>query len=269
MLRLSILAAATALALAGAARAEEPKLRDLCAERPGATTPPCIVDAGHLMVEVDALDVSRNRASGVTQESLLAASPHLRLGLTDTLEAGLTITPFAQQRLRDGGARSTTTGFGDAQANLKISLRNPDGGGLSVALLPYVSLPTAQKGLGAGGFQGGVILPVAAALGAGVTLGVSPEVDVLRNAGRGGTHANYLGAISLSRAVAPGVNGAVELISSVNRDPSGHVRQTSAGANLAWIPQTRPNLQLDAGADFGLNRAAPDARLYVGVSRRF
>jgi hypothetical protein len=29
------------------------------------------------------------------------------------------------------------------------------------------------------------------------------------------------------------------------------------------------NLQLDGGANFGLNRATPQAQLYVGVSRRF
>jgi hypothetical protein len=31
----------------------------------------------------------------------------------------------------------------------------------------------------------------------------------------------------------------------------------------------RPNLQLDAGIDFGLNSATPQTQVFVGLSQRF
>ncbi|MDB5475839.1 MAG: transporter [Phenylobacterium sp.] len=275
-MRRALLAHALPLALGLAApalaHAEPDKLRDFCAERPGSATPACIVDVGHLMVEVDALDVTRTSDAGLTQQTAVVLAPHLRLGLSETIEAGVQFTPLVEQRVRDRGAgtRTTTRGAGDALIDLKINLKNPDGGGFSAALLPYLSLPTAQRGLGAGGFQGGLILPISLALPAGFSLSLAPEIDVLRNGGGGGgTHGAYSGVVGLGRGLGPGFSGGLELVSSLNDDPLGQVRATSAGASLAWIPASRPNLQFDCGADFGLTRSAPDLRLYLGVSRRF
>jgi hypothetical protein len=50
-------------------------------------------------------------------------------------------------------------------------------------------------------------------------------------------------------------------------DPGGTTRQYSADVSLAYL--VNKNLQLDAGANFGLNREAPDLELYTGVSVRF
>src|SRR5665213_2471231 len=124
------------------AHAEDAGLRDFCAERPGRATPTCIVDQGHLMLEVDVLDLTRNRDAGLTQESLTAFSPHLRFGLTPTLEWGVAFSPFTQSRVRgDPAANATIRGTGDTTLNLKINLMNPSGAGPSLALLPFVSLP--------------------------------------------------------------------------------------------------------------------------------
>ena len=257
------------LLAAGAAGAEP--LRDFCAERPGAATPPCILDAGHLMLEMDVLDLTHDREGAVSQQTVAAFSPHLRLGLTETLEAGLQLAPYVRQRLRDRsvGPASSTSGFGDATAALKLSLRNPDGGGVSVAVLPFLSIPLAQRGLGAGGFQGGVILPVSIALPHGFSLGLAPEADLLRDSGGGGTHGAYTGVVALGHALGAGLTGSLELVATLDDAPEGRTRQASAGASLAWIPAGRPDLQLDLGTDLGLSRSAPDARAYVGVSRRF
>jgi hypothetical protein len=45
------------------------------------------------------------------------------------------------------------------------------------------------------------------------------------------------------------------------------VRQYSADVSVALLPSN--DLQLDAGANFGLNRQTPDVELYAGVSKRF
>jgi hypothetical protein len=50
-------------------------------------------------------------------------------------------------------------------------------------------------------------------------------------------------------------------------DPAGTTRQASADGSIAY--ELSKNLQLDAGANFGLNRSTPDMELYTGVSVRF
>jgi hypothetical protein len=263
------LLAALALAVAPAARAQTTQLRDFCAERPGRATPPCIIDPGHVMLEVDVFDVTRDRTGGVTTQATVAFSPHLRVGLTDTVEAGITFVPYTEVRTRgDPTAASKVRGTGDTEINLKISLMNPSGDGPSVAILPFIMAPTAQHGLGAGGFQGGVIVPVALALPAGFTLTVDPEVDALRD-GQGGVRPAYVMAASLSHAVFPGGTLGVELWSSAAHLADGAQRQATADVILAWIPPRRPNLQLDTGVNVGLTRDTPDVQAYVGVSRRF
>jgi hypothetical protein len=59
----------------------------------------------------------------------------------------------------------------------------------------------------------------------------------------------------------------LEAWTSQNFDPLGTVRQYSLDADIAYLLNN--DTQLDAGANFGLNRATPDAELYFGVSRRF
>jgi hypothetical protein len=45
------------------------------------------------------------------------------------------------------------------------------------------------------------------------------------------------------------------------------VRQYSLDAAIAYLLGN--NAQLDAGANFGLNRNAPDVELYTGIAIRF
>lgn len=264
-----LLAALLTTLAATSAHAEDPgQLRDFCAHRPGKATPPCLIDPGRLMVEIDGFDFARTRDAGVTQDATVVLSPDLRFGLTPAIEASLNLAPYVRLRTRAAGQASATSGTGDSQFALTWSLKNPDGSGTSVAVEAFAGLPTAQHGLGAGGFQGGFVIPIAFTLPAGLSLTLDPEIDALRTAG-GGLHPAYAGAVALSRGLGQGLTGSVELWASQDQNPAGHVAQATFDAALAWISKGRPNLQLDGGVNFGLDRAAPDVQAYVGVSRRF
>jgi hypothetical protein len=52
-----------------------------------------------------------------------------------------------------------------------------------------------------------------------------------------------------------------------NWDPAGTTRQYSADGAVAYLVNN--DLQLDAGANFGLNGETPDVELYGGISKRF
>ena len=58
-----------------------------------------------------------------------------------------------------------------------------------------------------------------------------------------------------------------EIWTSQNFDPSGTFDQWSYDFAVAWL--VTPTLQLDAGANIGLNRNTPDVVSYVGISARF
>jgi hypothetical protein len=58
-----------------------------------------------------------------------------------------------------------------------------------------------------------------------------------------------------------------ELWSQWDWDPAGTGKQASADGSIAYL--VTGNLQIDGGANFGLNRQTPDVELYAGVSTRF
>ncbi len=260
----------TLILLAIAAPAGAAELRDLCPDRPGNATPPCIVNAGHVQVETAAFDWSRDRRDGVARDDFGFAATEVRFGLAERTEVSLAWSPFNSHILTDRrtGYREHTTGTGDLTFALRRSLANPDGKGLSLAVQPFVTAPTGSNGFGNDGWSGGVLLPFAAELPGGFGLGATPEIDWSVDAADGGHHATWTGVVSLSHAVG-GVQAGVELWVSRDDDPAGATTQATADMTLAWTPPKAPNLQFDAGLNAGLNSATPQLELYAGISRRF
>ena len=249
--------------------APDSALRSLCTDRPTKSTGPCTVDAGHIQVESDIFNATFQRTGGVTTDTYLFTNPTVKLGLLNTLDAEVNIAPVETVRTHGGGADGALTGIGDLFARLKWNLIGEDGGDVSIALAPYVKLPTARHGIGDGAVEEGLILPVQVTLPAGWSLTVDPEVDALKDQTGNGRHLNYSGLVSFSHAVSKTLTGSAEIWTDVNQDPSGTVRQYSVDLGLSWIPQKAPNLQFDGGVNIGLNDATPGAQVYLGVSRRF
>ena len=257
----TLLALGLTLFVAHPAHAQD--LRDFCAQRPGKATPPCIVDAGHLQVEVGLADAVFQRSGGVREDTYMLGATELRLGLTPRIEVEAGWSPSVIDTTR-GGER--LTGTGDASLAVVAALTDPDGKGVAVSAQGFVTLPIATHGLGAGGWTGGARLPVAVPLSDTVSLGLTPEIDVLRDAAGGGVHAAWIGVASLGRAFGPTTLGA-ELWGEVEDEPARTIRRASADLTAAFV--VGKSLQLDAGANFGLNRATPKAEIYAGVARRF
>ncbi len=237
--------------------------KPICADRPGKGAAPCTVDRGHWQVEVDAADFTHDRSSGSTAETGILASTNFKYGVNDRLDLELNVTPFQTQHTQGGGSVS---GIGDTVARAKIALLQGD---TAVSLLPYVKLPTAQHDLGNGAVETGLVVPIAISLPGQVSLGLSPEVDAIKDDNGSGRHVAYSLAAGLSRPLSPTFTGSVELWGARNDEPSGHVSQSSFDIGLTWIPAQMQTLQLDSGLDLGLNHSTPQMQFYVGVSRRF
>jgi hypothetical protein len=149
----------------------------------------------------------------------------------------------------------------------KVNLWGNDGGQTAFALIPYVKAPTAPSGIGNGAVEGGVIAPLSINLPNDFTLLFNSEVDALLDSMGDGRHANYVNLVTLGHPLFKDVTLYVEFWSDYNNDPSQRTKQFSYDTAVTWL--LRPNLQLDFGADFGLNSATPTVQLFAGLSQRF
>lgn len=244
-------------------------LRDFCGDRPGLNTPPCTVDKGHVQLEVGLVDWTLDRQPDARTDTILGGDFNVRIGLTDSLEARVGWTPYGHVRMRDRttGEIQRQSRTGDVTVGLKQNLLRPDGDGLSIALLPYATLPVGRQPVGAGDWAGGLLVPISYEISKGIKLELTPEADAAVDQDGNGRHLQYGSAIGIGDDLTDSLTLTAELQALRNRDPSGHDTQELAGVSLAWTPQKQT--QLDVGSNVGLNRASPDVELYVGVSRKF
>jgi hypothetical protein len=244
------------LALAAAAAADP-----ICADRPAKANAVCTVPAGHFQLELGAVDWARIKEGGETVDATTIGSSLFKFGLNDRSDLELNVTPYVKIK-GDGGSVS---GFGDMLVRYKYRL-TADDASVQLALLPFVKLPTAKHDIGDGKVEGGLAVPVSFALSGPVTATLGPEVDVLADVDGHGRHAALVNVLNLTAAIGKlSVGG--ELWSSLNFDPVETVKQASADVATAYTIGN--NVQLDAGANFGLTRATPDMEFYAGVSARF
>lgn len=242
--------------------------RELCADRPGKATPPCIVDKGRLQLETGLADWSRDRNGADLTHSLAIATTEARYGVTETTEIALTWAPFNTLTTRSGPTRTHVSGIGDVTLALRHSLANPDGKGVSLALQPFVTLPTGPEDIGAGLVTAGILLPFAAELPADFTLNTTAELDWAANSDAHGHHFAVSGVIALTHPLGPLQLGA-ELYAARDPDPLDPATMASADLTLAWTPENHPDTQLDLGLNAGLTAATPDIELSLGLVRRF
>lgn len=254
-----------ALALAGAAQAQDEA--PLCTDRPTKANATCTVPAGRWQIESDAFNITRNTGGGVRQTTTILANPYLKYGLTGGVDLQANWSPRVVARTTDRatGLSSRTTGVSDLILRAKV--RAYAGDTASVSLIPFVKAPTASRGLGNDRWEGGVAAPMSFSLADSWTLTLGPEVDLLADADGRGRHAALINLVNIARPVTGRLTLAGEVWSSLNFDPAGTVRQYSA--DVAAVYLLSPRVQLDVGANFGLNRKTPDAQVYAGVSTRF
>ena len=251
--------------LSGVAQADE--LRDFCADRPGNGTPACTMDPGHLMLEVGLVDWTRDRQDTARTDTWTAGDILLRYGVGESTELQLGWTAYGEVHTRDTGLDDRISGSGDVLIALRQNLQNPDGSGVSVALMPFLTLPTGGEAIGAGKWSGGLVLPVGIDLGGDFSLGLTAELDATPNSERGGHHAAYAGTIGLGIPLTGSLGASLELTASRDLDPAGHSQERAAAVSFAW--EVSDDIQLDLGSNFGLNRQTADAEVYAGIARRF
>lgn len=237
-------------------------MREMSTDRPDTTESPYTVDAGHAQVELSFFDFSREDR-GPRTDSIAVAPINLKIGLLNTLDLQLILTPYQQERTAGDGSISGTS---DITLRAKLNLLGNDGGDLAIAAMPYLTLPTGSDQLSAGAVEGGLIIPVTLALPAGFALSMMAELDIVRDDDQRGRHAELLHTVSLSHDLTERVGAFLEFAGREVFNRSRDYQATlDAGATLALTP----DVQLDGGVRIGLTESAPDYAVFAGLSLRF
>lgn len=234
-------------------------MREMSTDRPDTTESAYTVDAGHFQIEMDLASFTRDRHTPERDggsESWSFLNTNFKLGLTNHID--LQIVAPIHTRVRRG-----PEGFGDLTVRMKWNLWGNDGGPTALALMPFVTLPTASSGLGTDEVEGGLIIPFAAELPAGWGFGAMVEVDFLASEG-GGHHAEWVTTFTFSRDLTEKLGGYVEFVSVLSEESDW-----AAYFDFGLTYAINDNLQLDAGLNTGLTRAAEDFTPFVGLSIRF
>ena len=249
-------------------------LRDFNPDRPGRITGPFTIDAGRLDIESDLVNFLHSDVQGVTDRAFQVLDPTIKLGVTSNIDVEMTLNgEDVVHQVQDASPAKARNlnGFGDVYLRAKINVLGDDGGDVALAFLPYIKLPAdnaASLALGDNAVEGGGLATAQFKLPKDFQLGLQTEVDALKGGMDSDRHANFVNIAALSHEV-PDIKNLTatgEIYSSVSTD-----RYTpdiyTADVALAYL--VTPSTQLDGGANFGLNRDAPDVQLYAGISKRF
>jgi hypothetical protein len=260
-----MVSAAVLLCASAAANAAGPQ--PICPDRPSKSTGECTVPVGRWQLETGLIDWTHGESDGVSTDFTTFGSSLLKFGISGDADVELGFTPYAVSRVRSAGTRDRESGFGDVVVRVKYRL-TPVDSPFQAALDPFVKVPTASHNLGNGKVEGGMTVPLSAALGkSGLILSFDPEVDLLADADGRGRHVAMVQVVNLGSSLTDKLSISGELWGQWDWDSAGTTRQASADASAAYLVSN--DLQLDAGANFGLNRNTPDVELYTGISVRF
>ena len=228
------------------------------------------VDAGHIEIESDFVSYTYSKYLGITTHSFEAFDPNLKIGITNWADFEIQFNGLQSQQSFDSatGAVAHGDGFGDVFLRTKINLFGNDSGPMGLAIIPYVKVPSSVPVISNGAVESGLIAPLALRLPQDYIVTLMTEVDELKNTDDGRRYTNFVNLIGVSHPL-PGVEGAnamVELFSSAGTDPAApQIYTFDAGMNFRIDQHTI----LDVGFNLGLNKAAPKAQVYSGISVRF
>lgn len=165
------------------------------------TETPATVAPGRFLIEMDALSLKINRDGGDRFTAWGVATTFLTSGLTANWDVQVGAELFLDQKFDSSGLTERNSGLGDVYFRTKWRFYADADTGTSIAIMPYVKLPTNTGGVGNQAREGGLIIPWEAALVGGVQLTAMGKIDFQRNDGDNGYDSFWSTSVALQRAV--------------------------------------------------------------------
>lgn len=237
----------------------------ICTDRPTKANATCTVPAGAVQLETTAVGLARTDAGGVRTYAWTIGATVAKFGLDDRSDLQIGLVPYLEVIGKHAGPDTRISGIGDVTVRYKRRLTG-SGAPVQVALIPFVKLPTARRGLGNNKIEGGMAGAISTALGA-ATLTFGPEVDLLADADGKGRHLAVVNLVNVAIPAASRLTVVGELWTATNFDPADTVTLSSADTALAYAVSN--DAQFDFGVNLGLNRHTSNMEIYAGFSLRF
>ncbi|RZL14938.1 MAG: transporter, partial [Pedobacter sp.] len=187
------------------------RMRDMETDRPDVTESPFTIDAGHFLYEADLLKFKNEKDEISSQRTFLINQADLKLGITNSTDVQIIIQSFGTKSDLDlvTGIKTNERGIGDLTIRVKQNLLGNDGGRFSIAVLPYLKLPTShfeQENR----YEGGLVIPIQLKLPNDWKLGFQIEGDRLKDKYDAQMHTELLQSVTLSHEILKRLDGIAE-----------------------------------------------------------
>lgn len=222
------------------------------------TEAPTTAPVGAWLLEADMLGVTVDRHTpfndGLHYRSTLAGSLLFSTGITAGFDLQFGYEMWREEHVTGGGMHERYRGGGDGWLRAKWNFAGNETAGPAWALLPYLKLPLADKAVGNGATEPGLVLVFGRPLGTDATLHVNLGADWLDDAAGGRDVAVYA-STAWTRTWSETWSGYAELSGWMdNADSSNWWGEIGLGAlrtlgERGW---------LDLAIYAGLTKAAPD-----------
>lgn len=242
------------------------QLREMSTDRPDKTESPYTVDAGRFQIETDLVAYTRDSRNGQTTRSFDVMSFNFKMGLTHDTDLQIVYGAFSHSRTSVDSVDDEEDGFGDVTLRLKHNVWGNDGGKTAFALMPFLKVPTNTLASLNNNVEGGLIAPLAVDLGHGMGLGLMTEIDILKSEGGKGYEPVFINSATVSFELTQRLGMYVEAYVERSTESGAETIVTLDGGITYAVTA---DLQLDAGANVGVTKAADDLNVFAGLSRRF
>jgi len=244
-------------------------LRELSVDGPAKSASPYTVDAGHFQLEMNLVSYTYDRSPSHGSRRRLddwsIAPLNLKVGLLNRLDAQVVLETYEVVRERTRRGRVMRRGFGDVTVRLKYNVWGNDDGQTAFAAMAYVKAPTSQDHVGNPGVEGGLILPFAASLPWDFDTDLMTRFDAVRDNDGRGYHPEFVHSVDLGHDLIGKLSGYVEWFSDVSTERGAGWESTF---DVGLIYGLTPNMQIQAGVDLGLTRAADEVDSFIGLAWR-
>jgi hypothetical protein len=224
---------------------------------------PTTVAPGRFLLEVDALSLVVDRQGSEKFTGLLAGFALVTTGLSSEWDIQLGAELFVSQRYESGEFTERRSGIGDVLVRTKWRFYEDEM--VSIAVLPFVKIPTNRGGVGNDSVEGGIIVPWETYLIGGLTLNSMVEVDFVRNAADDGYDALWYASTAINREITRRLTIYAEL--DATKTSGGGAWQSTLGVG-AYLTVSEL-LSWDFVLYRGLSRNSPDWNPIVRVNVGF
>jgi len=242
----------------------ENEMGNMSSDRIGRIQSANTVAPGHFQAEFDAVNYAYEKSTAIHHTQVMPIT--LKAGLAQDVDAAISVNTYS----RYSNDTASVQGFGNIATSLKFTAWHQDG--MSLAIAPTVSFPTAQKEIRqTTHVEGGLAVPFTAALPADFNLGIVAAANY-HNSGTAlplgikDVRWNLDSGLSLSHNIMNSLGG---YLGFVNSQALVKDSKWMASANAGLTYDVSRDFAIDAGSQFGLTASAEDVNPYIGAAVRF